>query len=221
MIRALLKRFSRLLMAWAGVAVLCAVAALAQDAGAAGGQSQAQPSAQPGPRSDGQIEMDVVHALDASAALKNDLITAATIQGEVTLSGTVSTGASKQLAESIAAHVDGVTKVHNNLQIGNPGSDAQALQPAPGSQDVPDADQPQTQQEPRACRLRDQFQTRAPINIRTRLRTRVRLRQPRPTRSRELIRLRRRSGRSTRARSIRSIRRSIRRPRPIPRPRVL
>jgi len=144
--RALLKRFSRLLMACAGVAVLCAVAALAQDAGAAGGQSQAQPSAQPGPRSDGQIEMDVVHALDASAALKNDLITAATIQGEVTLSGTVSTGASKQWAESIAAHVDGVTKVHNNLQVGNPGPDAQALQPAPGSQDVPDADQSQTQQ---------------------------------------------------------------------------
>ena len=46
--------------------------------------------------------MDVVHALDASAALKNDLITAATIQSEVTLSGTVSSDASKQLAESIA-----------------------------------------------------------------------------------------------------------------------
>ena len=75
--------------------------------------------------------MDVVHALDASAALKNDLITAATIQGEVTLSGTVSTDASKQLAESIASHVDGVTKVHNNLQIGNPGPDGQSPQPAP------------------------------------------------------------------------------------------
>ena len=37
-----------------------------------------------GARSDGQIEMDVVHALDASQALKNDLITAATIQSEVT-----------------------------------------------------------------------------------------------------------------------------------------
>ena len=37
--------------------------------------------------------MDVVHALDASQALKNDLITAATIQSEVTLSGTVSSEA--------------------------------------------------------------------------------------------------------------------------------
>ena len=58
-------------------------------------------------RTDGQIEMDVVHALDASKALKNDLITAATIQGEVTLSGTVSTEASSELAEAIASHVAG------------------------------------------------------------------------------------------------------------------
>jgi len=46
---------------------------------------------------DGQIEMDVVHALDASNALKGDLITAATIQGEVTLSGTVVGEASSEL----------------------------------------------------------------------------------------------------------------------------
>ena len=42
-----------------------------------------------GQRSDGEIEMDVVKALDDSQALKNDLITAATIQSQVTLSGTV------------------------------------------------------------------------------------------------------------------------------------
>ena len=46
------------------------------------------PSAPTGQRTDGQIEMDVVHALDASTALKDDLITAATIQGVVSLSGT-------------------------------------------------------------------------------------------------------------------------------------
>ncbi len=94
---------------------LAGVVALAQDAA---------PSS--GPRSDGQIEMDVVHALDASQALKNDLITAATIQSEVTLSGTVSSDSSKQLAESIAKTVPGVTKVHNNLKIGNPADDANA-----------------------------------------------------------------------------------------------
>ncbi len=133
-------------MAGMVLAVLCAGVALAQDAGAPA-QPQGQPAAQQGPRTDGQIEMDVVHALDGSAALKNDLITAATIQGEVTLSGTVSSDASKQLAESIASHVDGVTKVHDNLQIGNPGADAQNPQPAPSADEMPDPDQSQAQQQ--------------------------------------------------------------------------
>jgi hypothetical protein len=79
-----------------------------------------------GPRTDGQIEMDVVRALDASEALKNDLITAATIQSEVTLSGTVSSDSSRQLAESVAKTVPGVSKVHNNLKVGNPAEDANA-----------------------------------------------------------------------------------------------
>lgn len=148
--RSLLEKVMRPLGAWAGVAVLGAVVAMAQGAPSAAGenqgQPQSQPAAQPGPRTDGQIEMDVVHALDASAALKNDLITAATIQGEVTLSGTVSSQASKQLAESIAAHVEGVTKVHNNLTIGNPGANAQNMPPAPDTQEMPDADQTPAQQ---------------------------------------------------------------------------
>ena len=131
------------LMAWGGVAVLSAVIALAQDAPADPSQAQPAPQTQ-GPRTDGQIEMDVVHALDASAALKNDLITAATIQSEVTLSGTVSSDASKQLAEQIVSHVDGVTKVHNNLKVGNPGADAQNLPPADaGAQEMPDNGQPE------------------------------------------------------------------------------
>jgi len=79
-----------------------------------------------GPRTDGQIEMDVVRALDGSEALKNDLITAATIQTEVTLSGTVASDSSRQLAESIAKTVPGVSKVHNNLKVGNPADDANA-----------------------------------------------------------------------------------------------
>jgi len=68
--RILLEKLLRPLVACAGVAVLSAVVALAQDAGATEGQSQGQPAAQQGPRSDGQIEMDVVHALDAAAALR-------------------------------------------------------------------------------------------------------------------------------------------------------
>ncbi|MGA3100420.1 MAG: BON domain-containing protein [Terracidiphilus sp.] len=144
--RSLMRKVSTQLMALVALAVLSNAVALAQDPGTPA-QPQGGPAAQQGPRTDGQIEMDVVHALDASAALKNDLITAATIQGEVTLSGTVSSDASKQLAESIAAHVDGVTKVHNNLQIGNPGADAQNPQPGPSADEMPDPDQSQAQKQ--------------------------------------------------------------------------
>src|ERR1035441_3874208 len=91
-------------------------------------------------RADGEIEQDVVHALDASKALKSDLITAATIQGEVTLSGTVSSDASSELAEAIAAHVAGVTKVNNNLKVGNPQAAAQVPKNTdPGAQQMADS----------------------------------------------------------------------------------
>jgi hypothetical protein len=133
--RALLKRVAPQLMAWAAVALLCAVTAIAQENGTAGPQPGAQ-------RSDGQIEMDVVQALDASQALKSDLITAATIQSEVTLSGTVSTGASKELAASIAGHVNGVTKVNNNLKVGNPQDAQDAQAPDADAQTMADNGQP-------------------------------------------------------------------------------
>jgi hypothetical protein len=134
--RTLLKRAIPRILVWAGLVALCAVIAVAQ----APDQNTVTVTAQPaGQRTDGQIEMDVVHALDASKALKSDLITAATIQGEVTLSGTVSSEASSELAESIASHVEGVTKVHNNLKVGNPQA-AQAAQPAaPGAQQMADS----------------------------------------------------------------------------------
>ena len=121
----LLKRMFPQALALTAVLAFSGVAAFAQDAAPA--QTTA-PAA--GQRSDGQIEMDVVQALDASQALKNDLITAATIQSQVTLSGTVSSDASRQLAESIASKVPGVTKVNNNLKVGNP-ADAQDDQAAP------------------------------------------------------------------------------------------
>ena len=117
--------------AWVGVIALGSVLALAQDAAPSNAS-----------RSDGQIEMDVVHALDASQALKNDLITAATIQSEVTLSGTVASDSSRQLAESIVKGVQGVTQVHNNLKVGNPADDANAQgAPAndPANDDIADA----------------------------------------------------------------------------------
>jgi hypothetical protein len=88
--------------------------AIAQDASAASQNGTA------GQRTDGQIEMDVVRALDGAPSLKDDWITAGTVQGEVTLSGTSATDANRQLAESIARKVPGVTKVVNNLKVGDP-----------------------------------------------------------------------------------------------------
>jgi hypothetical protein len=122
----LLNRMFPQALALIAVLAFAGVAAPAQDAA----QPQQNPATAAGQRTDGQIEMDVVQALDASEALKNDLITAATIQGEVTLSGTVSSEASKQLAESIVKKVPGVTRVNNRLKIGNP-ADAQNEQPGP------------------------------------------------------------------------------------------
>ena len=141
--RPLFKRVFPQAMAWAAVFVLFVVVALAQDAAPASGQ-----------RSDGQIEMDVVHALDASQVLKNDLITAATIQGEVTLSGTVSSDSSRKLAESISTAVPGVTKVHNNLKVGNPADDQNAQGAPPddsGSQDMADNQPPENAPQPPAA----------------------------------------------------------------------
>jgi BON domain len=117
-------------LALIGVLSFAGAGAPAQDA--AQGQQNGAPAA--GQRTDGQIEMDVVQALDASEALKDDLITAATIQGEVTLSGMVSSEASKQLAESIVKKVPGVTRVNNRLKIGNP-AEAQNEQPGAESND--------------------------------------------------------------------------------------
>jgi outer membrane lipoprotein SlyB len=174
-----LKRVIPQVMACAAVAVLCATIALAQDASAPaqntqsdtqnnntqnggtqnGGGGSAAPAA-PGQRTDGQIEMDVVQALDASQALKNDMITAATIQSEVTLSGTVSSDASKQLAASIASHVNGVTKVNNNLTVGNP-QDAQNA-PAPDADTQAMADNSQPNGAPPAQAPPDQSQQPGP-----------------------------------------------------------
>lgn len=132
--RPLLNKILPRTAAWAGVMALGMVIGLAPSTQAQAASTDANNQNAPaanGARSDGQIEMDVVHALDASQALKNDLITAATIQGEVTLSGTVSSEASKQLAESIVDQVSGVSRVHNNLQIGNPQAAQNDAAPAP------------------------------------------------------------------------------------------
>jgi hypothetical protein len=118
-----------------------AVPAIAQDSVPAA-QDSSQAAA--GQRTDGQIEMDVVHALDASPALKQDWITAGTVQGEVTLSGTSGSDANRQLAESIASKVPGVTKVVNNLKVGDPQTAQDAQPQAQDQGEYPDQGQPAT-----------------------------------------------------------------------------
>jgi hypothetical protein len=140
---ALLKKIYPGALAWIAVFALGCAIALAQSSGVSN-PDQASGTAASGQRSDGEIEMDVVHALDASDALKNDMITAATIQSEVTLSGTVSSAASSQLAESLSSHVAGVTKVHNNLKVGNP-QDAQDAASAADSSAQQTADDSQAE----------------------------------------------------------------------------
>lgn len=69
-------------------------------------------------RSDASIESDIVNSLANSPALKDQQITAATIGGDVTLSGSVRDAASKELAEMTVARVAGVRSVQNHLSVG-------------------------------------------------------------------------------------------------------
>lgn len=101
--------------------------AIAQAQQQAPAAAAAQPAAQ---RTDAEIEADVMHALDSSDLAKSDVITPATAQGEVTLSGTVESEAARELAEEIAGHVAGVTAVHNSLKVDNPNAPQEAEAPA-------------------------------------------------------------------------------------------
>ena len=142
--------FNRLVLkGFASFGVLVFAAAMSTAQTASGSGSSETASAEAGQRTDGQIEMDVVKALDAATQLKNDLITAATIQGRVTLSGTVSSPASKTLAATIVKGVPGVTGVENNLTIGNPQATAEAqnLPTDQNSGEIPDEVQAPPQDE--------------------------------------------------------------------------
>jgi hypothetical protein len=167
------KKILPLTLAWAILVILCGVTALAQNPAAA-------PPATAEVRTDGQIEMDVVHALDSSQALKSELITAATMQGEVTLSGTVASESSRKLAETIAGQVAGVTKVNDNLKVvsaqaaedtgDNGDQEMEQPQPQPGapSQGVPNpgAGQPVTQDQIRA-EVQSQIQAQRQAQLET------------------------------------------------------
>ncbi len=88
-------------------------------------------------RSDADIETDLAAALAQSPQLQGQNITAATIQGDVTLSGTVHDASSKQLAQQIAAGVRGVRSVENNLAVNNTSAQQPAVADQQADQSVP------------------------------------------------------------------------------------
>jgi hypothetical protein len=148
------KKILPLTLVWAMLVILCGVISVAQEPAAA-------PSAAAEVRTDNQIEMDVVHALDSTQALKSELISPSTIQGEVTLSGTVTSDSNRKLAETIAGGVAGVTKVNDNLKVvgaqtaedtgDNGNQEMDQPQPAPNQgAPNPGAGQPVTQDQIRA-----------------------------------------------------------------------
>jgi hypothetical protein len=77
-------------------------------------------------RSDSEIQSDVAYALSNSQALKGQQITAATVEGAVTISGNVRDMASKELAESLVYRIQGVQTVTNNLTVGDAQAQPQA-----------------------------------------------------------------------------------------------
>jgi hypothetical protein len=94
-------------------------------------------------RSDSQIQSDVGYALSNSPSLKNQHITAATVEGDVTVSGNVRDEASKELAESLIYRVNGVRSVTNNLTVGD--AAPAPAQAADNNAPLPDPDANQQQ----------------------------------------------------------------------------
>ena len=77
-------------------------------------------------RSDSDVQSGVASAIANDSTLQGQQITATVAQGQVTLSGTVQTGAQRQQAETLAANVSGVSGILNNLKVTNPGSGSSA-----------------------------------------------------------------------------------------------
>lgn len=77
---------------------------------------------QQGQRSDSDVQSSVASAIANDPTLQGQQITATVAQGQVTLSGTVQTDAQRQQAETLAANVNGISGILNNIKVANPGS---------------------------------------------------------------------------------------------------
>src|SRR5438445_11159087 len=95
-------------------------------------------------RSDLAIQTDVLKALSSYPDLSGEHITATTRNGVVTLAGTASSSTAKSQAQVVAATVDGVQSVLNNVTVtASAQGDAQA-----DAQDPADRNQAQDQEQP-------------------------------------------------------------------------
>jgi len=111
----------------------------------------------------GDLQAAVSSALAHDAMLKNQPVTASTANGVVTLTGTVETAQQRQEAETVAANVQGVSGIQNNITVtGDSGQQAQSAPPPPDAQQAPPPP-PADNQQPRALRMRNKFLHRLPL----------------------------------------------------------
>lgn len=105
---------------------------------------------QQGATSDASLQSAVNNALANDPALKGEQVRADVSNGIVTLTGTVQTEQQRQDAETVAAGVQGVSGIQNNLNVTEPSSPAQTAPPAgtQTEQAPPPPDAQQTQQAP-------------------------------------------------------------------------
>jgi hypothetical protein len=95
---------------------------------------------QSGVRTDLAIQSDVLKALSSYPDISGEHITASTQNGVVTLGGTASSDTAKSQAQVVAATVDGVRSVVNNVTVSG-GSQNQAKQDPSATQDPADRNQ--------------------------------------------------------------------------------
>jgi hypothetical protein len=102
------------------------------------------------------LQAAVSSAIAHDAMLKNQPVTASTANGVVTLTGTVETAEQRQEAETVAANVQGVSGIQNNITVTGdsgqqtppPPADAQQAPPPPPADNQQPAGAPDAQQIP-------------------------------------------------------------------------
>ena len=116
---------------------------------------------------DAQIEASVLKALAGAPDLADQSINTTTVYGTVTLSGTVRDEASRDKAEQLAAHVQGVKKVVDELVISGGPAVATSAPQAPADQNNNEGSNPNLQSDgtmapPQSAGQQPEMQQQAP-----------------------------------------------------------